>query len=77
MVRRAGRAGGDALHVSLSRGPCGWLTDPFGLPWQVVPAQLPELMRDPDAARAQRVTQAIMRMGKLGIAELPRAADGG
>jgi predicted 3-demethylubiquinone-9 3-methyltransferase (glyoxalase superfamily) len=58
-------------------GPCGWLTDPFGLSWQVVPVELSELMRDPDAARAQRATQAMMRMGKLDIAELRRAADGG
>jgi predicted 3-demethylubiquinone-9 3-methyltransferase (glyoxalase superfamily) len=57
-------------------GPCGWLEDRFGLSWQVVPTVLPRLMQDPDPARAQRATQAMMRMGKLDIAELERAADG-
>ena len=48
---------------------CGWLRDRFGLCWQVVPARLPELIRDP------RAMQAMMRMKKLDIAELERAAQ--
>jgi predicted 3-demethylubiquinone-9 3-methyltransferase (glyoxalase superfamily) len=56
-------------------GPCGWLTDRFGVSWQVVPIALTELMQDPDRARAGRATQAMMRMGKIEIAELYRAAD--
>ena len=57
------------------QGPCGWLKDCFGLSWQVVPSMLPELIADPDPARAQRATQAMLGMGKLDIAELLRAAD--
>jgi predicted 3-demethylubiquinone-9 3-methyltransferase (glyoxalase superfamily) len=57
------------------QGPCGWLKDRFGLSWQVVPSMLPELIADPDPARAQRATQAMLGMGKLDIAELLRAAD--
>lgn len=58
-------------------GPCGWLKDRFGLSWQVVPTRLPELMGDPDPGRARRTTAAMMAMGKLDIAALERAADGG
>jgi predicted 3-demethylubiquinone-9 3-methyltransferase (glyoxalase superfamily) len=48
---------------------CGWLKDKFGLCWQIVPAQLPELVRSPKAM------QAMMKMKKLDIAELERAAQ--
>jgi predicted 3-demethylubiquinone-9 3-methyltransferase (glyoxalase superfamily) len=55
---------------------CGWLTDRFGLSWQVVPAQFPELLTHPDPATAQRVMQAMMQMVKLDIAVLQKAAQG-
>jgi predicted 3-demethylubiquinone-9 3-methyltransferase (glyoxalase superfamily) len=47
---------------------CGWLRDRFGLFWQVVPARLPDLLKNPNAF------QAMMHMKKLDIAELERAA---
>jgi predicted 3-demethylubiquinone-9 3-methyltransferase (glyoxalase superfamily) len=47
---------------------CGWLRDKFGLCWQIVPARLPDLIQHPKAM------QAMMRMKKLDIAELERAA---
>ena len=53
---------------------CGWLTDRFGVSWQIVPERLGELMRDPDAARANRVVQAMLKMVKLDVAELEAAA---
>jgi predicted 3-demethylubiquinone-9 3-methyltransferase (glyoxalase superfamily) len=56
---------------------CGWLKDKFGLSWQIVPAELSALMRDPDPARAKRATQAMLQMRKLDIAALKRAADQG
>lgn len=57
-------------------GPCGWLKDRFGLSWQVVPTRMIELQQDPDPERANRAMQAMLKMGKLEIAELERAADG-
>ncbi|MET0519747.1 MAG: VOC family protein [Burkholderiaceae bacterium] len=66
----------DALCDGGQPVQCGWLTDRFGLSWQVVPRQLPELLRDPDPARAGRAMQAMMGMVKLDIAALQRAADG-
>ncbi|MFE9426585.1 VOC family protein [Kitasatospora sp. NPDC006697] len=55
---------------------CGWLKDRFGVSWQVVPAVLPELLGDPDPARAARTTEAMLKMGKLDIAALRRAWAG-
>jgi predicted 3-demethylubiquinone-9 3-methyltransferase (glyoxalase superfamily) len=48
---------------------CGWLKDKFGLSWQIVPAQLPDLIRNPKAMKA------MMGMKKLDIAELERAGQ--
>lgn len=55
---------------------CGWLTDKFGVSWQVVPTVLNELMASQDAASSQRVMAAMLKMVKLDIAELKRAHAG-
>ena len=57
-------------------GPCGWLKDRFGVSWQVAPKRLNELVSDPDPERARRAMEAMLKMGKIEIAELERAADG-
>lgn len=57
-------------------GPCGWLKDRFGQPWQIVPRELNDLVDDPDPERARRAMEAMLAMGKLEIEELRRAADG-
>jgi predicted 3-demethylubiquinone-9 3-methyltransferase (glyoxalase superfamily) len=57
-------------------GVCGWLKDKFGLSWQIVPSALPEMMRDPDSNKSQRVTRALMQMKRLDIAALQRAYGG-
>lgn len=57
-------------------GPCGWLKDKFGLSWQVIPKNLPELLSDPDPAKSQRVMKAILQMGKIDIETLKRAREG-
>lgn len=56
--------------------PCGWLKDRWGLSWQIVPARLVELIRDPDPERAHRAVQAMLGMRKIDIATLEAAADG-
>jgi predicted 3-demethylubiquinone-9 3-methyltransferase (glyoxalase superfamily) len=58
-------------------GQCGWLKDRFGLSWQIVPNVLGDLIGDPDPEKAGRATQAMLKMGKLDIAELKRAHTGG
>jgi predicted 3-demethylubiquinone-9 3-methyltransferase (glyoxalase superfamily) len=52
---------------------CGWLIDRYGLRWQIVPARFEEMMRDSDAARSKRVTDAMMQMIKFDIAALEQA----
>jgi predicted 3-demethylubiquinone-9 3-methyltransferase (glyoxalase superfamily) len=54
---------------------CGWLTDKFGLSWQVVPTVLGQLMATKDPQKSQRVMQAMLQMTKLDIAKLQQAAD--
>jgi predicted 3-demethylubiquinone-9 3-methyltransferase (glyoxalase superfamily) len=50
-----------------------WLADKFGVPWQIVPRELPEMLQSGDAARTQRVMRAMFEMKKLDIAKLHRA----
>jgi predicted 3-demethylubiquinone-9 3-methyltransferase (glyoxalase superfamily) len=57
------------LSAGGSESQCGWLKDKFGLSWQIVPARLPDLVKQPKAM------QAMLQMKKLDIAELERAAQ--
>jgi predicted 3-demethylubiquinone-9 3-methyltransferase (glyoxalase superfamily) len=65
-----------ALADGGSEERCGWLKDRWGLSWQVVPVRLHELLADANPARSRRAMETMLRMGKLNIAELERAADG-
>ncbi|HET8750893.1 MAG TPA: VOC family protein [Gaiellaceae bacterium] len=53
---------------------CGWVTDRYGLAWQIVPRRLRELLADPDAGRAERAMAAMLKMTKIEVEELERAA---
>jgi predicted 3-demethylubiquinone-9 3-methyltransferase (glyoxalase superfamily) len=66
----------DRLSDGGEEGPCGWLKDKFGLSWQVVPTGMDEVFADPDPKRAERAMQAMLKMSKIDIAEMRRAADG-
>jgi predicted 3-demethylubiquinone-9 3-methyltransferase (glyoxalase superfamily) len=67
-------------HALLSGGGeesmCGWLTDRFGVSWQIVPEVLPRLINQPDAEAGRRVQQAMMQMRKIDIAALEAASQG-
>ncbi len=63
----------DALAAGGSTSVCGWLTDRYGLAWQIVPAVAEEYIYDPDPAASQRAVKAIYGMTKINIAELDRA----
>lgn len=52
---------------------CGWIKDPFGLSWQIVPRRFTELIGDPDPKKVKAVIDAMMTMVKLDVAELERA----
>jgi predicted 3-demethylubiquinone-9 3-methyltransferase (glyoxalase superfamily) len=71
----------DELWEKLSeggeKGPCGWLTDKFGVSWQIIPRALGELLADEDAEKSQRVMQAMLQMSKIEIDGLRRAYEGG
>jgi predicted 3-demethylubiquinone-9 3-methyltransferase (glyoxalase superfamily) len=55
---------------------CGWLSDKFGVSWQVNPNRLDEMLADPDQEKVDRVTRAFMKMRKFDIAKLERAYSG-
>jgi predicted 3-demethylubiquinone-9 3-methyltransferase (glyoxalase superfamily) len=55
---------------------CGWLKDRYGLSWQVIPKQLPEMLKSPDRAAAKRAMEAMLKMTKIEVAELERAFAG-
>lgn len=71
----------DRLWEALSEGgepvQCGWLRDRYGLSWQIVPAGLLRMMKDPDTAKVRRVTETMLGMVKLDVAALERAYRGG
>ena len=56
-------------------GPCGWLKDKYGLSWQIVPTLLGKLLGDKDAAKAQRVMQAMLKMKKIDTRILQQAYE--
>jgi predicted 3-demethylubiquinone-9 3-methyltransferase (glyoxalase superfamily) len=69
----------DELWEKLSEGGrkdrCGWLTDKYGVSWQIVPAALGKMVQDKDAEKSDRVMKAILGMDKLDIETLKRAYE--
>jgi predicted 3-demethylubiquinone-9 3-methyltransferase (glyoxalase superfamily) len=69
----------DDLWAKLLEGgepqQCGWLTDKFGVSWQIVPTILGEMLKDKDAEKANRVMQAMLKMVKLDIRVLRQAYE--
>jgi predicted 3-demethylubiquinone-9 3-methyltransferase (glyoxalase superfamily) len=65
----------EKLSEGGEQGPCGWLTDRFGVSWQVVPRALGEYLGDEDPEKAQRVMNAMLQMSKIEIEDLKRAYE--
>lgn len=66
----------DALLEGGEAMQCGWVTDRFGVTWQIIPRILSQLLQDPDPEKSGRVMKAMMEMVKLDIAGLQKAYDG-
>jgi predicted 3-demethylubiquinone-9 3-methyltransferase (glyoxalase superfamily) len=80
-VRTGDQAETDRLWDALTanggqESMCGWLRDRWGLSWQITPKRLLELIADSDKDRARRAMEAMLKMKKIDIAEVERAADG-
>ncbi len=67
----------DKLSAGGEQQRCGWLKDKYGLSWQIIPSLLGTLLGDKDAAKTQRVMQAMLQMNKIDIKGLQQAADRG
>ena len=63
------------LEAGATESRCGWITDPFGLSWQIVPRRFMELIGDDDPRKVEAVVDAMLAMSKLDVAELERAYD--
>ena len=57
-------------------GPCGWVKDKYGFSWQVIPAGMNALFADPEKSKANRALAAMLKMKKIDMAELKKAAEG-
>ena len=66
----------DALSDGGEEVQCGWLKDRYGLSWQVCPADLADLLNDPDQGRAEQAVRAMLGMVKIDIDAIRAAADG-
>ena len=80
LIACADQAETDRLWAALTANggsgvACGWLKDRWGVFWQITPTRLMELISDPDTARARRAMEAMVKMVKIDIAEVERAAD--
>lgn len=69
----------DDLWEKLSAGGkkdrCGWLTDKFGLSWQIIPTALGKMLGDKDPKKSSRVMHAMLQMSKLEIETLKKAYE--
>jgi predicted 3-demethylubiquinone-9 3-methyltransferase (glyoxalase superfamily) len=66
----------EKLSAGGQKVQCGWLTDKYGVSWQIAPPLLRKMLSDKDPEKAARVMQAMMKMTKIEIAPLKKAYDG-
>ena len=65
----------EKLSEGGTKGRCGWLKDKFGVSWQIIPTALGKMLQDKDAAKSQRVMQAMLQMDKIDIKTLKQAYE--
>jgi predicted 3-demethylubiquinone-9 3-methyltransferase (glyoxalase superfamily) len=65
----------EKLSAGGKKERCGWLKDPYGLSWQIIPNILGEMLKDKDPERSGRVMKALIEMDKLEISKLKQAYD--
>ena len=65
----------NSLSAGGSTQQCGWLTDKFGVSWQIVPAAIGELLSSGNAKKSQKVMEAVMQMTKLDIGKMKQAYE--
>jgi len=63
------------IRAGATPSQCGWITDPFGVTWQIVPRRFMELIRDKNPKKVQGVMAAMMTMVKLEVAALEKAYE--
>ena len=63
------------IDAGATPSQCGWITDPFGLTWQIVPRRFMELIANDDPKKVKAVMEAMMTMIKLDVATLQKAFD--
>ena len=66
---------GKLVQAGATPAACGWIKDPFGLSWQIVPRRFMELVRDKNPKKVKAVMEAMMTMVKLDVAALERAYE--
>ena len=65
----------DKLSAGGEKNRCGWLTDKYGLSWQIIPSILGELLQSKDAGKSTRAMKAMLQMSKIDIEALQQAAE--
>ena len=63
------------VNAGATPSQCGWITDPFGVTWQIVPRRFMELISDQNPKKVKAVMEAMMTMVKLDVAALESAYD--
>ena len=66
-------AGPMKLSAGGRKDRCGWLTDKFGLSWQIIPDVLGKMLNDPDREKSKRVMTAMLQMDKIEVKKLEQA----
>lgn len=66
----------DKLSIVPEAEQCGWVKDQFGLSWQIVPANMDEILMEGTEEKIKRVTEAFLEMKKFDLAALEKARLG-